>query len=457
MAWKIAASLFAPLVLGTFTITDPSDVINPADWKADNAILADYNITPALYQTGPIVGKSSYSGKSLNISHRVFSVNANDTSVLVIANQSEVGLDSTTVVKHGYSSNLFQASFYGLNAAINIANASTVSISNVNVTTHNGAANIFAFGSDTVVNVENTWLYSSGPTSHGLYASGNATIYATNIRHYSGGNRCSSFSGDSPAGYVHVNNAIAHTDGVGSALCYALGLCNMTNVVGHASHSPVTFSDGPQTSIWKNSDVTAGLLAGTVIFSSMVRQAGASVTFDNSKLTVLGETMPALWFGNIIATASIISSQINNTASNILAVANYSQVTQDFDYFAGYPENSMLLPAEAAINVEGSDVSGSLVAYNGSSISLALSQYSTWTGEALAGYGEAYFGVSLDKTSNWTLTATTQLMNFTNADSSLSNIASNGYNITYNSSAPANAMWNGKTISLPGGGKLVPC
>lgn len=290
-----------------------------------------------------------------------------------------------------------------------------------------------------------------------MYASGNATIYANNIRHYSGGNHCSSFSGDSPAGYVHVNNAIAHTDGIGSALCYALGLCNMTNIVGHASHSPVTFSDGPQTSIWKNSDVTAGLLAGTVIFSSMVRQAGASVTFDNSKLTVLGEIMSALWFGNIIATASIISSQINNTASNILAVANYSQVTQDFNYFAGYPENSMLSPAEATIGVEGSDVSGSLMAYNGSSLSLALSQYSTWTGEALAGYGEAYFGVSLDKTSNWTLTATTQLMNFTNADSSLSNIVSNGYNITYNSSAPANSMWKGKTMFLPGGGKLVPC
>jgi len=69
MAWKIAASLFAPLVLGTFTITDPSDIINPADWEADNAILAYDNITPTLYQTGPIIGKSSYSGKSLNISH----------------------------------------------------------------------------------------------------------------------------------------------------------------------------------------------------------------------------------------------------------------------------------------------------------------------------------------------------------------------------------------------------
>lgn len=94
----------------------------------------------------------------------------------------------------------------------------------------------------------------------------------------------------------------------------------------------------------------------------MVRQAGANVTFEDSKLTVLGETMPALCIGNIIATTSIISSQINNTASNILAVVNYSQVTPGLDFFAGYPENSMLMPSEATKTVGDSLVAGSFMA-----------------------------------------------------------------------------------------------
>lgn len=304
--------------------------------------------------------------------------------------------------------------------------------------------------------MENAWLYSSGPVSHGLYASGNGTINANNVVHYSGGNRCSSFSGDNPAGYINVMNSVAHTDGIGSAICYALGVCNLTNVIGHASNAPVTFSDGPQTTIYKNSDVTAGLLAGTILFSSATREEGASVTFDHSKLTVLGKTMPALWFGNTIASGSIISSMINNTASDILVVANYSQVTQDFDYFAGYADNNMLSPAEATVSVQDSAVSGSIVAYNGSSISLSLSDYSGWTGTAVYGYGDATFGVTLDKTSNWTLTATTKLLNFTNADSTLANIVSNGFNIEYSSSAAANSAWGGKTVSLPGGGSLMP-
>lgn len=305
--------------------------------------------------------------------------------------------------------------------------------------------------------VDNAWLYCSGPTSHGLYAGGNGTVHAQDVVHYSGGNRCSSFSGDNPAGYVHIENAVAHTDGVGSAICYALGLCNMTNVVGHVSHGPVTFSDGPQTSIWTNSDLTAGLLGGVVLFSSMTKEAGVSVTFDHSKLTVSGESMPGLWFGNVIATANIISSQINNSGSGIFAVANYSQVTQDFDYYDGCADNNNLSCAEVAINAQDSALFGTLVAYNGSSINFNLTQYSAWTRSTHAGFGDAYFGISLDATSNWTLTTnTTTIPNFTDAESTLSNIKSNGFSIRYNSTSPTNKQWAGKTISLQGGGKLIP-
>lgn len=351
---------------------------------------------------------------------------------------------------------MFFADRPGLNAAVNIANQSTANLQDINITVHNGAANIFAYGDGTVVNVDNAFLYSSGPVSHGLYAAGNATIYANNIRHYSGGNRASSFSGDNPAGYVHVTNSIAHTDGVGSAICYALGLCNMTNVIGHASHAPVTFSDSQQTTIWKNSDITAGLLAGVVLFSSMTRSTGASVTFDHSRLTVLGETMPGIWFGNVIGEANIISSSINVSASGILAVANYSQVTQDFDYFAGYPDNNNLQPAELTINVQDSTLNGSLVAYNGSSIAFDLNEYSSWTGDAYCGYGDCSIAVSLSSNSNWTLLANTVLTNFTDADTTFANIASNGFNITYDPSSAANSALSNQTQALPGGGYLLP-
>lgn len=240
--------------------------------------------------------------------------------------------DYDTFVKLGYTSNLLQASFFGVNAAVWVGNASTAYISDSNITVHNGAANLYVYGTDSVAYVDNVVLYSSGPTSHGLYGAGNGTIYAPNIEHYSGGMRCSSFSGDSPAGYIHVSDSVAHTDGIGSAVCYALGLCNITNVIGHASHAPVMFMDSVQEGIWTNCDLTAGLLAGMVLFGSAERQAGGTVTLDHTKLTTLGKTMPSLWFGNTIASATIIASELNNSASGLLVIANTSQVTQDFNY-----------------------------------------------------------------------------------------------------------------------------
>lgn len=85
------------------------------------------------------------------------------------------------------------------------------------------------------------------PAAHGLYASGDGKIIATNVRHYPGGYRCSSFAGDSPANYVKVENAVGHTAGIGSGIFYALGEIVATNVIGWAEISPILFMDGKQT------------------------------------------------------------------------------------------------------------------------------------------------------------------------------------------------------------------
>ena len=90
--------------------------------------------------------------------------------------------------------------------------------------------------------------------------------------------------------------------------------------------------DSDQEGIWTNCDLTAGDLAGMVLFGSAERVSGAELTLDHTKLSVLGKDMATLWFGNTIATATIKSSVFNNSASGIFVIANVSQVTQDFTY-----------------------------------------------------------------------------------------------------------------------------
>lgn len=438
---------------------DPSNYADLIADASDNAILADYTTDNggAKYLIYDITGPYYYYGKDATLAHKTLSVDKNDTSVVVATDGSQLNLTYVTVVKEGYSTWLNQASFFGVNAAINTANDSTSYIEHSNITVHNGAANIYAYGTGSTVYVDDVDLYSSGPVSHGLYAAGNGTIYASNVRHYSGGNRASSFSGDSPGGYLYITDSVAHTAGIGSAIFYTLGESYGTDIVGKTDNAPCLFSDGDQKSAFTNVDFTCGLLAGTILFSSSSRGSGASVSFEKSRLTTTGEDMAGLWFGNIIASAEIIASEIN-TASGILVIANSSQVTQAFDYFAGSEQNSAIKPAEVTVTVSESTLKGDIVAYNGSSITWSLTEYSEWTGAARLGgkSGSATFSISVDESSTWTLTEDVHLQSFKNGDSSLSNIKSQGHSIYYNPSNPKNSWLKKKTVSLSGGGKLRP-
>jgi hypothetical protein len=115
---------FSSLVLGSVSIVDPSDYADlPGDVK-DNAIMADYTTDNG----GPmslsynITGPYYYVDKAAELDHKTLTVNANDTSVLVATHGATVNLSHVEVIKEGYCTWLNQASFFGVNAAINIAN-----------------------------------------------------------------------------------------------------------------------------------------------------------------------------------------------------------------------------------------------------------------------------------------------------------------------------------------------
>lgn len=140
--------------------------------------------------------------------------------------------------------------------------------------------------------------------------------------------------------------------------------------------------------------------------------------------------------------------QINTTSG--MVIANSPQVTQYFNYIA-----DSTAAAKATITISESDLAGDLVAYSRSSISWILGNYSTWTGKVYFGHGKASFSVSLDATSSWTLTGNTVLTNFTDVDTTLSNVHSPGYNLYYDSSSAHN-HWLKSATKMPGGGFIKP-
>lgn len=147
------------------------------------------------------------------------------------------------------------------------------------------------------------------------------------------------------------------------------------------------------------------------------------------------------------------------TASGLLLVANSSQVTQEFSYFAGAEENAAIQPAEVGVTVEESELAGDIVVYNGSAVTWALAEHTTWTGKVVLGEGgdvDGTVSVALDATSRWVVTGDSVVGNFTNEDAGLSNVESAGFTVTYDGGAEGNAWLNGSTYDLEGGGSLTP-
>lgn len=114
MLLETAILCLAALTEATITFEDPSDELSPSYWTADNALLADYeDASTAQYEFIAITGPYTYDEEDGNITRASLYENANDTSVLVVANSSEVFLSYSTVTKLGYSSDLTQSAFFG--------------------------------------------------------------------------------------------------------------------------------------------------------------------------------------------------------------------------------------------------------------------------------------------------------------------------------------------------------
>ena len=67
-----------------------------------------------------VLATHTIDGESSQANHVTWSATANDTSVLLVANDASFKGNYMTFDKSGYSSNLNEASFWGFNAAINV-------------------------------------------------------------------------------------------------------------------------------------------------------------------------------------------------------------------------------------------------------------------------------------------------------------------------------------------------
>ena len=99
-------------------------------------------------------------------------------------------------------------------------------------------------------------------------------------------------------------------------------------------------------------------------------------------------------------------------------------------------------------------LTGKILANNISKVKLALTDGSSWRGSLNEDNQADSASIALDRSSSWELTANSYVTSISDKDASFANIKSNGHNIYY--AASQNSALAGRTIDLPGGGKLLP-
>lgn len=394
----------------------------PVTYTIDDTLISNLSNPNTTDLWTPIRGQYYFSDEEITWSHKSACNTVNDTCIIVATEGGNISLSDVILYKGGYSSDLTQSCFYGLNAAMLVANGTTANLENVNITTHNGAAGVYSYGSGSVVTVDGAQVWTTGPNAHGLYASTEGVIDAYNVDVVTTGWGSSCFSGDSGYGYLTITDSTCRATALGSAIGYAVGNMTFINLWGESLLGPAIAMDANQNATIVDSDVLGGYLGCIVIQSSSVFSLG-HVYVTDSILRATGEGQAVFAVGNtemdLRATRMSVHSE-----SGIFILSNASAIPETF--FGWFNEGD---PGFALAYLDESLVEGNLLAVNESRIELHLSQYSHLQGAAIS-EDDGAITIYIDETSAWTLTANSALQGLSTALGSTDHIYSNGFNVT---------------------------
>ena len=386
-----------------------------------------------------------------------------DMSVIMVADGGTLELDNATVTKSGDVSNVENSEFYGQNAAVLVKSGSSASITDTQISTEAEGANaVFATGENAQITISGVTIQTKGNSSRGLDATYGGSITADTISIKTEGAHCAALATDRGEGTINVTNGTLNTSGEGSPCIYSTGEITVADSEGLSSGSGIAVVEGKNSITVTNSKLTAYGIgranggvddAGVMIYQSMSGDAGEGTGFFTAVDSVLSiseesgkyATAPMFFVTNTDAVISLFGTELHFGSGILL-----SALGNDGEWGTEGANGG-----NVTFTAENQSLSGNALADAISTITMQLTD-SEWSGTANGDDAAGSFRLSLDAESIWEVTGDSYLTVLENADASCSNIHSNGYNVYYDADAEGNAWLNGETITLPGGGSLMP-
>ena len=361
----------------------------------------------------------------------------------------------------GDTSNTESSDFTGLNAAVLVNSASFINLTNADITTNAKGANaVFVTGSSSQAYVENVTITTSKDSSRGLDATYSGTIIAHNVTINTSGDHCAATATDRGEGTLYVYDSVLNTNGYGSPSIYSTGNINVYDSTGSATASSIAVIegknsitiDGCEFNTYSYGRTTHGIdCCAVMIYQSMSGDASlgtGSFTSTDCVLSVSPESSvyssaPFFFITNTDAEIYLENTEINYGSGILINVSgNTGEWGRSGSNGGDLSFTSVNQVLSGSIYVDS--ISTAVLKLSSTRISSAINPSNT----------AGSISLSLSSDSTWSLTGNSYLTTFSDDDTTLSNIQSNGYNIYYKSSA--NSWLNGATVALNGGGKLIP-
>ena len=372
-----------------------------------------------------------------------FTSTNSDENAIMVSGEVTADISNVTVTKIGDSDGCDNTSFYGTNSGIIAKDGATLNMDNATITTEaTGANGVFSYGGSattsnsssdgTTLNISNSKITTTKDNSGGIMTTGGGIMNATDLEITTAGTSSAAIRSDRGGGTVNVDGGTYTTTGQGSPAVYSTANITVKNATLKATASEGVVIEGKNsvtldnvTLVDTNNKLNGQSTTYKNIFlcQSMSGDADTGVAVfkaSNSKITTnKGDT---LYVTNTKATITLE----NNTIVNNDTTGNFLRVQKDSW------GNSGSNGGDVTLNLTKQKVTGNIVVDSISTLSMSLTNSSSYEGTINKDNGAKMISLNLDKTSKLKLTGNSYITSLNNEDSSNSNIDFNGYKLYVN-------------------------
>ncbi len=391
----------------------------------------------------------------------------NDTSVIQVSKNANFIAEKLEIYKNGgITSDIDSTLYYGLNSALIIKDGSNGEISESTIKTNsNYSPGIYVTGTGSEAMLNNINLTTEKNNSNAITSSDISSVTGESLNINTTGNSSSAIKTMNEDSGITINSSIIKTTGTLSPLFYSNGKIEINNVEGTSLKSYIGIVEGKNSLSITESE----LITNTGTIDSNENLRGAFLLYNN-----LSQSMSAN-VGNTSFTIELSEIRIDKESKHyetapLFIITNTTSIINITDTKLRYGSDILLKAIKnntygdignngADVNLTATDqyLTGKIIVDELSKVRLHLNN-STYKGGINVDNLSKDVDITFDKQSKWILTDDSYINTLTIQNGKISrlrtSISSNGHNIYYN--AHNNEWLNGRTITLTGGGKLIP-